>query len=270
MTCLMVRCKKDTSSEEFYEICRKTMVKTSVLKKFQSLLCKSFGYSYLIKQELDILQDCMGKIKALDCSEKKLDKQQLHELLNYYRNAPMPKNGKVPYHILIGTQTVNWKNDDFDYYPVIMKVHHAVADGVSLLKMMVAVVADKLEVTKEPINPLNRLEHARNDVFVNKKLKKFINGLGKLKMLLLISFLYPSLVVAYFTYKARDNNILHNNTLLTHQTLIGINSEMGTAYVEKIKKIRAKLPGTAFSSILIAAFSASISDYFKKVLLKYC
>ncbi|KAF2892542.1 hypothetical protein ILUMI_13631 [Ignelater luminosus] len=259
-SCLMFRCGKDTSSEEFYETCKAIILKASVLKRLQALFCRSFGYPYLVKHEWDIEKDCIGKMKTLECSQKRIDKQQLYTLLNYYCNAPMPKNGKAPFHMLIGTQPVSWKNDDWNYYPVMFRVHHAVADGVSLLRMMVALTTDKLEASKEP---LNSFKHEKGSLFVNKQFKRFIDGLERIKMLFLIICLHPSLLVTYFTYKAKDTNILYN-TSLARQTLLGVYSEKSTEYVEKIKRIREKLPGTAFPTILIAAFSASLSDYFKK------
>ncbi|KAF2889491.1 hypothetical protein ILUMI_16682, partial [Ignelater luminosus] len=236
------------------------MLKTTSLKKFQAQILNSFGYPYLVKQKFNFSKDCVQKMKTLDCAKKRVDKQQFYELLNYYCNAPVPENGKQLCQILVGTQPVNWKNDDFDYYPIIAKIHHAVADGVSLLKMMVAITADKLEVSKKP---LNSVKQDKGSSFVNKQLKRFIDGLERIKMVFVIICLHPSLLVTYFTYKAKDDNIFYN-TSLTQKTLLGINSEKGTAYVEKIKKIKEKLPGTAFPTILIAAFSASLSDYFKK------
>ncbi|KAF2886395.1 hypothetical protein ILUMI_19778, partial [Ignelater luminosus] len=254
ISCFMVRCEKYTS-EEFYETFKQMMSKANAIEKFKTLVCKSFGYPYLIKQKLDIGKDCVAKMKILECPEKKIDKRQLHELLNYHCNVPMPRNGKIPCHVLIGTQPVNWKDDDYNYYPVMFKVHHGVSDGISLLKAFVALTGDKLEVDKETINLSKPTK--------KEKYNSFGNILAVINTLLLVTFLHPSLIVNYFTYKAKDFNILHN-TSLTEQKLIGIGSEENGKYVEKIKKIKQNLPGTAFPTILMTAFSASLSEYFIK------
>ncbi|KAF2901844.1 hypothetical protein ILUMI_04343 [Ignelater luminosus] len=236
----MVRCEKYTS-EEFYEICKTVMLKASLLKRFYASFCNFFGYTYMIKQELDVLNDCMGKMKTVDCPKRRINKSQLYKLLNYHSNAPMPKSGKIVCQILIGTQPVDWNNDNCDYYPVVFKIHHAVSDGIALLKTFVAVIADKLEVSEDPINSLKSFKQEKEDLFVNNQLKMFINGLEKLKMFLLIITLYPSLAVAYFTYKANDTNILHN-TSLKQQTLIGINAEKSTNCIQPPQYITIAIP----------------------------
>ncbi|KAF2890956.1 hypothetical protein ILUMI_15217, partial [Ignelater luminosus] len=150
--CLMVRCEKYTS-DEFYDISKEVMTKLATLAKLRTSFRKSFGYPYLIKPKRE-LHNCTSKMKIVDCPGKRIDKQQFNELLSYHYNEPMPHNGSSPYHILIGTQPINWKDDECDYYPVMFKVHHAIADGVSLLKAFMATIADKLEGSEERKNCL--------------------------------------------------------------------------------------------------------------------
>lgn len=260
--CIMVRCEKYTS-EEFYEISKQAFSKIGTLAKLRTSLCKSFGYWFLVKEERN-LYDCMFKMKIVECPEKRIDKERFYELLNYHYNEPMPSNSSSPYQILIGTQPINWKDDDFDYYPVLFRTLHAIGDGISFMKAFMGIIADKLEDSTEPMNPLKSPKNNQKVLFGNKQIKMIISAWEILKMSFFVFILYPSSIAVCLTYKAIDINILHN-TSLTQQSVVGISSEQNMGYVNKIRRIKQKFPETAFSTVLITAISASLNDYFNKV-----
>ncbi|KAF2901843.1 hypothetical protein ILUMI_04342 [Ignelater luminosus] len=254
--CLIVRCEKYTS-EEFYEITREVISKPETLAKARTLFRKSFGYPYLIKQKRE-LYDCTSKMEIVGCPGKRIDKQQLYELLSYHYNRPMPHNGMSPYHFLIGTQPINWKDDECDYYPVMIKVHHAIADGISVLKTFMAMIADKLQSSEECKNRLRVPKQNQKVLF------KIVNNVWEiLKMFIVILIFYPTYIVVSHTYKGNDANILRNRSLV-NQSVLKSNCETNIECVSKIKRIKQKFPGTAFTTILITTISACLDNYFKK------
>ncbi|KAF2902292.1 hypothetical protein ILUMI_03894 [Ignelater luminosus] len=268
ISCFMIRCEKYTS-EEFFGVAKGLIARCFNASKFNSIFLKSYGYSYMLKQQMDV-DECVVKMKTVATDEKRLTKEDLFRLLSHHYNESLPKNGKIPWQVLIGTQRVKWKDDGHDYYPLMCKIHHTIADGITLIKLLVSVVADKKQVDNTEMLDPQKLNSENGGI--NKKQGSFLDFqiLKTIKHAFVvfgtycyIFYLLPSSMVVFFMYKGKDSNLLYSKSI-SNQKVLGSYSEENDEYFQKIKRIKKKFPEIAFSTILFAAFSASLDNYFKK------
>lgn len=223
----------------------------------------------MLKQQLDV-NDCVAKMKTVATDEKSLTKEELYQLLNHHYNASMPKDGKIPWQVLIGTQKVKWKDDGYDYYPMMFKIHHTIADGITLIKLLVSIAADRANVTNteilnpQTLNSKNGCVNKTRDFLGYRILKTIKHAFVAVGTFCYVFLLLPSSMVIFFLYKGKDSNILYSKSI-TNQKVLGNTSEENNVYFEKIRRIKKNFPEIAFSTILFAAFSASLYNYYKKV-----
>lgn len=245
---LIYQCPKSMSVHQFFEILQERYRKADVVPKFQVIFKKQFGYSYMLKEScFDI---SFRKMKVMNAENYKLSKTELMVLINEYANAQMPKDDTVPWEFLVGSQSIDWGEDRYyNYYFVLPRYHHAIGDGVALMKLTVAANANK-----------------KNTVTLKHVSERNVNVIMKIFQTFLAIILIPSWYVSSFVLKGRDKNILKGKQW-RKQCHYALKIEDHTAYVQKVKKIKSQILGVSFSDVLLTAISYSLNEFFNKVCL---
>ncbi|KAF2899809.1 hypothetical protein ILUMI_06376 [Ignelater luminosus] len=252
---LMFKCAKDFTANMLYQNMREVVQNMQQRTKFNSRFQTSFGYTYMLKDELRV-DDCIKEMRIIGSRQIKLSKPEFLELLNEYCNLELPQDNTVPWEILVGQQPIYWEDDEFTYLPLLFRNQHAIADGITLLQVMVSVLSDKEEnndnsATRSEPSPFKKniiIEHIRCAIKA---------ALVSLYVLLLI----PAACVTNFLLKGKDSNILCGPTLGKIRHFV-LDFEFSSNYVSVIKEIKWRIPGTSFPDVVLTAFSASLNDYF--------
>ncbi|KAF2892498.1 hypothetical protein ILUMI_13676 [Ignelater luminosus] len=244
---LVYQCPKTMSIQEFYKILETNLRKIYSLPKFNVILKKEFGYSYMLK-ETSNFDTAFRKMKLINTEDHKLSKVELMLLVDEYANSPLPKDNLIPWEVLVGSQSIKWRDEEHNYYFSFDSYHHALADGVALLKLVVAAHAGNEQNTTARVSRKN----------FNVTIKFLKLSLEKVLALILI----PSWYVSSLILKGRDQNILKRKKL-SNQFHFVTNVE-DSGYVQKIKRIKNKIAGVSFSDVLLTAVSASFNEFFNK------
>lgn len=268
----IMKVKKEVSPQDFFKNIQGAFWNLRKYPKFTSIFLKSFGYSYMIEGDLTV-DDCIRKMKTIDCKNDQMSKEELLKLLDQYCNSPL-LNETISWEMVVGIQPLKWKQDEYNYYPAIFRVNHAVADGVTLTKLLVGAIGDRINTKIEEV----LINHA-NFAFNKSRrlsLKAFVNLYDKVKIIfeallksLYVIILAPSAIIVNFMLKGKDKNILQRPKLSGEKFLV-YSCEDSQEYFNKTKSIKNRIPRTAFPDVILTAFAASLNDYFKMVCISFC
>lgn len=240
------------SPPEFYETLKEKLRETYALPKFNVAFKQDFGYSYMLREKSNF-NNGFRKMEAINTENYKLSKTELMLLLNEYANSDLPKDNTIPWEILIGSQPTEWKHDNYNYYFALCRYHHAIMDGVALTELTLASHAGK-------DNTKTASEHALTRTNVTMTLCRLYTEA------FLTVILIPSWFVSHFVLKRRDKHMLEG-IKLSKQCHYVISTEDHPGYIEKVERIKSKIPGVSFSALLLTAISASLNEFFTKVWL---
>ncbi|KAK4877330.1 hypothetical protein RN001_009836 [Aquatica leii] len=253
----IVEYNKTIATKTFFEYTKELMEKSRgrnvFQNKFFATLDRYFGYLFFKKINVEI-SDC---VRQMPLSENVLDKNELIRVLRRCMFGPLPLDGTALWDIQIGTQNLKWKSNsdpNIEYYPMLIRSHHSIADGASLIKLMKIVFEDE---TND--------ENLETDVFANFKPKKMPFIRNFLKMIcdffnIFIMFISAMYITLFL--KGHDHNDLHGKPFRNEDFFQFSIDEDGT-YFKKVKKIKKLHGNIAFSEILISAYSASLNEYFQ-------
>lgn len=254
MNCLiMFQCTKEMSPRVFYDNIKEVVQKMHQKRKLNSKFFTYCGYSYMLEDELNI-NNCIRKMKTVGDQKYKISRTEFLSLLTECCKLDLPSNNTIPWEIMVGPQKVNWKNDGYDYYPLIFRCDHVVADGITLMEIMITIFSDK-QSSETLYKPKEKKHLALIKIFAKITLK----GLHML-------MLFPAFCISNLILKEKDHNILRGPSL-SKQSFYWLSVDDSSGYVQKIKAIKNAIPGISFSHVVMAAFSASLNDYFIKVRL---
>ncbi|KAF2887676.1 hypothetical protein ILUMI_18497, partial [Ignelater luminosus] len=239
---LIYQCPKTMSASEFYEALKEKLHQPYTLPKFKVIFKKQFGYSYMLKEK-SIFNICFRKMEIINSDNHKLSKTEFMLLINKGANSHLPEDDRMPWEILVGSQPIQWADDQYNYYFALCRYHHSILDGEALMKLTVASYADK-----------------ENTATTSEKTSNVIMKLCELYESFLAFILIPSWCVLNFVLKKRrKHTILDGKT--SNQYHYAINIEDHSGYVQKIKRIKSKIPGASFSAVLFTAVSASLEEF---------
>ncbi|KAK4877323.1 hypothetical protein RN001_009829 [Aquatica leii] len=277
-TCILIIFEYDQKnlSKCFFDVFIEEMTKVkktifSQIPKFQSKYSQCTGYTYMLKQNVDVVE-FVRKMPLIDSKSEELNDAELSQLLGKVHRLDFPKDNTVYWDFLVGTQPVakkynNGKNSR--WYPVLFRNHHCISDGVSLLKLLVGVLADK-QTIKLPSPDTYRGSSVFDDIINSADklsfdylIQSLWNTLMKILLSLYVFVLIPSSVFTILFLKANDNNVLHKQAL-SGKPIFAFVAEENDAYFQKVKRIKHKIANTSFPEVLLTAFSESLCSYFKK------
>ncbi|KAF2899810.1 hypothetical protein ILUMI_06377 [Ignelater luminosus] len=254
MNCLiMFQCTKEMSPQVFYDNIKRIVRKMQYYGKLNSKFFTYCGYPYMLGEELNV-DDCIREMKTISNLKYKISRSELLSLINECCNLDLPNNNTIPWEIMIGIQKVDWRNDGYHYYPLLLRCDHVIGDGITIIEIIAKMFSNKSSKVKY------KLEESEHLVWMENFVKITLKGLHMLMIL-------PAFLISNYIIRVKDNNILYSPTL-SHQVFYWSNVDDSSKYVEKIKTIKNTIAGISFQDVVAAAFSASLNDYFIKKSIK--
>ncbi|KAF5279047.1 hypothetical protein FQA39_LY05725 [Lamprigera yunnana] len=255
---IIFKCDKTVSNQGLYEYIKEMLEKRwwgkdhQYVKKFFTTIKEFMGYLYLETIPLTV-ENCVLELPTV---EGDLDKKGLLNLISACYYKPFPLNNTALWDVHIGKQPLIWRekdNEDVHYFPMFFRIHHCIADGVTLIKLFTRALADFKQGDLEIPDVFNAHQGQESPI---KRIVKYIFEFLKI----IIYFVGVSYV--YLVLKGHDNNELCRKNIGNREFLDFYVDEDGTFFL-KVKEIKRNYPGTSFSAILISAYSASLNDYYK-------
>ncbi|KAF5269533.1 hypothetical protein FQA39_LY08722 [Lamprigera yunnana] len=250
---IIYKCRKTTSNDALMKYFRNVVetnwrgINNAYMKKFFTAIDEYMGCLYLKNSQINI-EECICELAS---TEEELDRDKLIKLLGDYYYKPLPPNALWDFHI--GLKPLKWKDDpDVNYYPMFVRVHHVITDGITLTNLLSKVFADEIQLDKPQVFPVEQ----HKELLMKKIVKIIYSFLNSLVYCL--SSLFLCLIL-----KGHDNNAWSKTSTSNKEILQFCTDEDGS-YFRKVKEIKRKCDGTLFSEILMTALSASLDGYFKK------
>ncbi|KAF5301264.1 hypothetical protein FQR65_LT00964 [Abscondita terminalis] len=249
---LMAECYTDVCGDDAFKSVSKTLNNNVISKKkkdrkLSSLMRYFLGYYYFLEMDKIDIADCVKKMRDFSGTEN-ITKPNLLDTLEYYLKQPLPYDNKFLWDVHVGLQPVLWKaRRDKKYYPILFRFHHSLADGVNIFDFITGVCGYKSTKTD-------------NLVLTKQKPKYLVKVWNLITEIFLYCTFYPA--VWYFFIQCRSNN-LHSNIPNTRKKggSVVIGEDDLKLHFDKVIDI-CKNCKTSFTSVIAAAFSKSISDYY--------
>uniref|UniRef100_A0A6P7FZ43 Uncharacterized protein LOC114332222 n=1 Tax=Diabrotica virgifera virgifera TaxID=50390 RepID=A0A6P7FZ43_DIAVI len=237
-----VKCKRapDLFIEEFkHRLQTRWLSDPTEYPKLTSTVENFLGYSFYLK----------GKFSVNSCvhieyfAEDIIDVDYIQTYLTTRSKIGLPKNNKIPWEIFfILTKSGVYYNQLY----MVLRLSHIIGDGASLINFFVNTILDQPVTTSLSIQPPLQ-KSALNTL--TEKIETIIKA--------------PAIQLYQNLIKEKDVNILHREKLSGERLFVGV-VEKKANLINCVKRIKRKIPSTTFMEILLTAFSASLSNYFKK------
>ncbi|KAK5644925.1 hypothetical protein RI129_006225 [Pyrocoelia pectoralis] len=239
---------KNTVFECVQEFVIENILKNSSLAKLQTTVKSYGGYPYL--ESIGMRgEDCVYMLPTVDGV---LDDTVLMKLLGRVQYKPF--NGPYLWDVMVGTQPLYRKETDTysntKRYPVMIRVHHAIADGVTIMQLLGGVFSDKQTVNDDKSDKPTKVK--------DYILLRLFQLLGKIACLLIY---FPSILYSLALIKS-DVNDLHRGQFGNDENVALLFDENGT-YLRKVKNIKNRT-GASIPEIVCTAFSESLKDHIEK------
>ncbi|XP_057658175.1 uncharacterized protein LOC130895072 [Diorhabda carinulata] len=216
-------------------------------KKILGSLHKFMGFPYVLKEDIkaadfvhivDVEKDCYKTFGHLTYD---------------YSMKPLPKNNKLLFETIILKCSNKWKeknNFRIQHIPVLIKIHHILGNGLSIMNLFVQLFGDDKYVIDNVIREFNK-RYKRSNFWM-----RLLQGV--------YSFL---LLPGFMVCEGIKRNF--NKTAFIARAGFGkqyfVKKVDDTISVQKIKNLKKKIGDCSFTEILLTAISASCYDYFREV-----
>lgn len=248
----------NNGSQEFQktikETLKKNLFKENYFPKILSTFHKAYGYYYLLNNDIKV-EDCIKEL-PIDLKKKSIEKSELIEMISSKANEPLPKNHTAFWDVLIGQQPINWVPEG-TYFPIVFRVHHSLADGASLLKILIGIFADKRIL----------IQSFKSDCSTKFSIQSCLSSL-KTQVFNYFKTIGTLLLASSVIKTQNDENIVHGPTLSGKKMLFMEIEELKQC-VDIIKRIKNKCWDTTFSDVLLTAISRSFNRFFNQVRIKF-
>ncbi|XP_050310345.1 uncharacterized protein LOC126746235 [Anthonomus grandis grandis] len=221
------------------------------------------GYYFTKKYDCNV-NDVVKEIH-LD-KNKELTEEFLKKYTAKVTNAEFGKNGSVLWDIHVGPCPIKETQNGVYRYPIISRFHHSIADGTSLVNLIIHVFGDKgCENYGKKI-----FEKVLKKQSSGKQRKSFsewveanvVNLIKMTSVYMELLFVSAGKYVAKSHLRSQDVNALHGK-LLTGEKLCAWVAEDTVECIPMVKRIKNKTK-TQFMCVVSTAVAASLSNYFKR------
>ncbi|XP_017780915.1 PREDICTED: uncharacterized protein LOC108565808 [Nicrophorus vespilloides] len=243
----MVDAKDGEGCEPLFEFVKRTYEKIAKTHNKMSCVRRYFmGYVYFLKTQINIHEH----VKYL---EDYKDVEGFNLLMDKLSDSPLPAGNTALWEVYVGRVPLKWENNGGKVqYPILMKYHHSIGDGMSLITLITTnLINNGVNSMKENCKNYSNILKKSD---LNNSKPTFLENVKKL--------FYKSYYISYFgPLDDSDENILHEKHL-SHQKHVCYSLEKETTnYVEKVKSIKNRIKGISFNDVILSAFSASCADY---------
>ncbi|XP_050310644.1 uncharacterized protein LOC126746435 [Anthonomus grandis grandis] len=221
------------------------------------------GYYYRKKYQCNV-NDVVKEIKLKN--NKELTEEYLKKFTGEVTNSEFGKSGTLLWEIHVGSSSIKNKANGTYTYPIISRFHHSIADGTSLVSLLIQIFGDSsCQNYGEKLfqQKLKNPHQIRKETCVQKWLVLIITNLFK-KALLYLELIFISFgrLAELNQLKQIDINPLHG-TNYTGEKLCAWASEDKVECIPLVKSIKNRCQ-TKFTTVICTAVTASLSHYFKR------
>ncbi|XP_031346103.1 uncharacterized protein LOC116172959 isoform X2 [Photinus pyralis] len=206
------------------------------------------GYPFL--ENIDVKSNAF--VRKLPTVEGILDDATLMKLLGQCHY--MPFSGPLMWDVMVGTQPLLRKQSSNPYlkqYPIMIRVHHGLADAVTIMQLVAGVFGDKFRAS--PVKRVGKLPEAEDYIIA-----RLFQLLGQIACVMVY---FPS-VLYLCTLVKTDFNELHLRGMGDDENIAVEFDDNGT-YLQKVKKIR-NYTGATVPEIISTAYNESLKEHFLK------
>ncbi|KAJ8971945.1 hypothetical protein NQ317_013573 [Molorchus minor] len=250
----------------------KTIVSNKIFKqskeflKLTSIRIKSMGYHFLLRDQVTV-DDIVSTLNfERDCGI--ITESVLQKTISEYSNRPLPKNDSALWEILVSPNPVQWKRSkgQANVYPILMRFSHIVGDGLSLTNFALRTLAMTLLGSFHKTFALSKTKDAvlsnpvdGEQLNVVTKAKACIQHILEYLRIILIA---PTIIFMENFVRKEDVNDIHGCQLSGDKILVYAVEE-DTQMISVVKKIKAAVPESTFSDVLLTGISGTLAKYFK-------
>ncbi|KAB0796699.1 hypothetical protein PPYR_10760 [Photinus pyralis] len=217
------------------------------MEKFQATYHNFMGYTYMVRTTVDA-GECIREIEP----QEEIDDEDLVKLLSDTYNSDFPRGNTIFWDIWISARPIRLREisgTQKNYHLSMFRIHHCVADGVAVFKLVVGVLS-------RPVEGISKLGYPKKPPENN-----FMSVAKKCVESLKVALFAPSSILVNLLVRGTDQNFLHDGRLNGESHLI-FRVEQDDVYFQKVKAIKRRLPGASFPDIILTALSASLSDFY--------
>ena len=169
------------------------------------------------------------------------DMDELQLMVGEICSKPLPQRKAAWQFILLKyADPPSGESPDNQTFYIIFRVHHAIADGISLVKLLVHKMVDKV-----PEEMLKTTKRFGSKGFLSKALKAVFEG--------------PALLLERVIWPA-DHHFLHNSNALSGTKLVAWSDPLELGLVKQMKNAT----GTTVNDVLVSCLAGAFGEYFKK------
>ena len=162
-------------------------------------------------------------------------KQLLQDMVGEMSSKPLPSN-RAPWQMILIPANSEKPGD----YAILFRVHHAIADGISMVKILLTYVVDSIP----DINSISQKRRFGTSDKLMRALKAIFEG----PLLLIDRFIYPA-----------DNHTLHGPALSGDKCLAW-SEPIDLGLIKQMKN----RTGTTVNDVLVSCLSAAFGNYFQE------
>lgn len=220
------------------------------MTKFQSTYHSFMGYTYMLHTTIGA-SECIREMEPHNTGEEEIGDVDLVKLISDTYNSDFPRGNRIFWDVWVTTRPIRLKETSAQkkYYLSMFRIHHCVADGVAVFKLVIG-------ATCHPLAGTSKLGYSRkppeND---------FMSVANKCAESVKVALFAPSSILVNLLVRGTDDNFLHHGRLDGESQLL-FHVEQDGVYFQKVKAIKSRLPGTSFPDIVLTALSASLSDFY--------
>lgn len=218
-------------------------------------LQRSMGYTYLIKNKIDVSE--LVSVAAIIDNDKRVSRSKIESIFHNYYSKPLPRENTALWEIIFFNQPIMC-SDGKKKFPVLCRFNHVFGDGLSIAMFLSTIFGNKKMMIAEYLRKkLKLLIENKHEESKYTKLTQFFYLLHALLM-------SPFVILHQNHLRKHDANILHGPSLSGEKIMV-FSVEEKQRLIPILKKMKNELSTVRFSELILTAISGSLHAHFVKV-----
>lgn len=218
-------------------------------------LQRSMGYTYLIKNQIDV-SELVSFADNID-NDKRVSRSKIESIVHNYYSKPLPKENTALWEIIFFNQPIMY-SDGKKKFPVLCRFNHVFGDGLSIAMFLSTIFGNKEMMIAEYLR--KKWKH----LIENKREESKYTKLTNIFYLLHALLMSPFVILHQNFLRRHDLNILHGPSLSGEKTMV-FSVEEKQRLIPVLKKMKNELTTVKFSELILTALSGSLHAHFVKV-----
>ncbi|XP_060535240.1 uncharacterized protein LOC132707410 isoform X1 [Cylas formicarius] len=240
------------------KIAEERVFHTTDYPKLSSTRHHFLGYTYMLRNTYTAEEG----ISLLKIPENKpFDESALNEVASEVCNSPLDKEDTAMWALLVSPIPLAQKNEGKYLYPIILRFSHAVGDGVTYVSFLIKIFSNG-SISSYLQDHLKKA-YANSEQSAANWYTVLKDGVSKFVNFAYFLFIFLGLSIYHHSLRDFDKHELHGR-ILTGDKIATWSCEETAGLVPTVRRIKNRVPGGKFSSVVLTALSASLTDFFKR------